>query len=565
MNNPDERTAVDQFGKGDKYFGICTLMVTMPGLPMVGHGQVEGFTEKYGMEYQRAYWDERPDEYLVQRHEREIFPLLHRRYLFAGVEHFLLYDFFTPEGQVNEDVFAYSNRVGDERALVVYHNRYASIRGWIRTSAAYSVKIGQGDERALVQKIVGEGLVLHADHTYFCIFRDHISGLEYIRNSGELFEKGLYVELGAYKCQVFLDFREVQDNEWHQYADLAAYLAGRGVPSIEEALKETFLRPIHYPFKELVNAGMFRKLLDARVMAPADLPGEADAETTEPAPKHDGRRDETGAEAPAPDERVDAALMDEVEQKMVHLLREIERFIASDGNEPAAQPAPEEDEAASAIAREVRSKLETVLQLPVLDSRFPSTARPAIQEVQARLTGDLWIWGSIFGWVFVHALGQIGAEADAAEQSRSWIDEWLLGRIIAGALQDIGVDEGSAARGVLVIKRITSHQRWFEAPDAEGTYKILESLLQDREVQQRLRVNRYQGILWFDKDAFERLLWWLLLVAVVTIAADPLRPADEASEAIAGCYDTVKRLQEAAGRSGYQVEKLLEIVQEPVA
>ncbi|MFL7792443.1 MAG: alpha-amylase family glycosyl hydrolase, partial [Anaerolineae bacterium] len=35
MNNPDERTAVDQFGKGDKYFGICTLLVTMPGLPVL--------------------------------------------------------------------------------------------------------------------------------------------------------------------------------------------------------------------------------------------------------------------------------------------------------------------------------------------------------------------------------------------------------------------------------------------------------------------------------------------------------------------------------------------------
>jgi hypothetical protein len=31
MNNPDERTAVDQFGKGDKYFGVCTMMVTLPG------------------------------------------------------------------------------------------------------------------------------------------------------------------------------------------------------------------------------------------------------------------------------------------------------------------------------------------------------------------------------------------------------------------------------------------------------------------------------------------------------------------------------------------------------
>ena len=28
MNNPDERTAVDQFGKGDKYFGVCTMMAT---------------------------------------------------------------------------------------------------------------------------------------------------------------------------------------------------------------------------------------------------------------------------------------------------------------------------------------------------------------------------------------------------------------------------------------------------------------------------------------------------------------------------------------------------------
>ena len=86
MNNPDERTAVDQFGKGDKYFGVCTLLATLPGLPMFGHGQIEGFTESYGMEYRRAYHDETPDEWLVARHEREISPLLHRRALFADVK-----------------------------------------------------------------------------------------------------------------------------------------------------------------------------------------------------------------------------------------------------------------------------------------------------------------------------------------------------------------------------------------------------------------------------------------------------------------------------------------------
>lgn len=604
MNNPDERTAVDQFGKGDKYFGICTVMVTMPGLPMFGHGQIEGFTEKYGMEYQRAYWDERPDEYLVQRHEREIFPLLHRRYLFAGVDHFLLYDFFTPEGQVNEDVFAYSNRLGTERALVVYHNKYADTRGWIRSSVAYSVKTGQGDERRLVQKNVGEGLELHTDGDYFCIFRDQIAGLEYIRHSAELFERGLYVDLGAYKYQVFLDFREVRDNEWHQYGELAAYLDGRGVPSIEEALKEIFLQPVLYPFKELVNADMFRRLLDARAPAPDRQRAVAGEEQGEPAPQQEERAGAPADEAePAiADGQIDAALLDEVERKMARLLREITRFTGAEGADLAAPPAPStgdgfeagpplptsgvpEAEAAplaaggseaaplaasvpeveAAIAREVRDELEILLRLPGMDGRALPAAPPAyaaaIREAQAGLDDNLMRWGGIFGWVFVHALGKIGAEADADERSRSWIDEWLLGRIVAGTLRDLGLDEGPAARAVTIVKRLTSHQRWFETPDAEGAYQVLEELLRDREVQQLLRVNRYQGILWFDKDAFERLLWWMLMMAIVALSADRRRTVADAATAIGASYDTLKSLREAAGQAGYQVEKLLEIAQ----
>ena len=74
MSNPDEETALEQFGKGDKYFGVAMVMATLPGLPMLGHGQVQGFGEKYGMEFRRATLDERPDPWLVERHEREIFP-----------------------------------------------------------------------------------------------------------------------------------------------------------------------------------------------------------------------------------------------------------------------------------------------------------------------------------------------------------------------------------------------------------------------------------------------------------------------------------------------------------
>ena len=124
------------------------MMATLPGLPMFGHGQVEGFTEKYGMEYRKAYRYEEPDHDLVRLHEQMVFPLLRKRYIFADVRHFLLYDFFSSDGTVNEDVFAYSNRIGDERALVFYHNRFATARGWIKQSSAFSSRTDQSEERA---------------------------------------------------------------------------------------------------------------------------------------------------------------------------------------------------------------------------------------------------------------------------------------------------------------------------------------------------------------------------------------------------------------------------------
>ncbi len=239
MNNPDEKTAIEQFGDGDKYFGICTLMVTLPGLPMFGHGQIEGYREKYGMEFAAPRWDEWPNEGLIAAHERFIFPLLHRRSLFAGIEHFALYDFFTPEGVVNEDVFAFSNRQGQERALVVYHNRYAETRGWIRTSVAQR----RGD--ALCQQLLAEALDLPRQG--YVVFRDVVSGLEYLRSCQELWEKGLYLELRAYQRNVFLDWRFVDGERWEA---LYRALSGGPVPSMEEryhSLSAASTQPIPRP------------------------------------------------------------------------------------------------------------------------------------------------------------------------------------------------------------------------------------------------------------------------------------------------------------------------------
>ena len=259
MNNPDEKTAAEQFGKGDKYIGVATLLATLPGLPMFGHGQFEGFSEKYGMEFRRASLDEQPDGWLVGRHEQEIVPLLHRRGDFAEAHAFLLYDVAHDMGGVDENVYAYSNGVGGARSLVLYHNRYGETSGWVRDSAAYAVKDADGSKR-LVRRTLAEGLGLAdgpADDRWLT-YRDQRSSLEFLRSVGEIRERGLHVELKAYESRVLWEMRELHDTAgvWRR---LAERLGGRGVPSLEGALRELQLSPVH----DAVRAAILEPSRDA--------------------------------------------------------------------------------------------------------------------------------------------------------------------------------------------------------------------------------------------------------------------------------------------------------------
>jgi predicted flap endonuclease-1-like 5' DNA nuclease/glycosidase len=244
MNNPDEKTAAEQFGKSDKYFGVATLMATLPGLPMLGHGQIEGFTEKYGMEYRRAYYDEIPDQGLIDYHYSQIFPLLKKRYLFADTQHFALFDF-------GHEVYAYSNRVGPEKALVVFNNSSRHVSGTVHHG-----QTGRRQKTSLQQ-----ALGANTSHQHFLIYRDLVSNQEFIRNAADINDQGLKLELGAYARAVLIDWREVFDADG-RYQKVAQMLGGRGVYSIEQATKELYLEPILTPWNALMNAATFKALMN---------------------------------------------------------------------------------------------------------------------------------------------------------------------------------------------------------------------------------------------------------------------------------------------------------------
>ena len=243
MNNPDEETAIAQFGDGDKYFGVCTLMITMPGLPMFGHGQIEGFEEKYGMEYTRAYRDEQPKQYIVDRHWKDIFPLMKKRYIFANVENFLFYDLYD-NGRVNENVFAYSNSSGTDRAVVFYNNKYEKASGWIKQSVPYAQKTN-AEQSTLISRSISEGLELTAEEDKYTIFQENKSKLWYIRKSSDVCEKGLFVSLNGFEYQILLDIHQVSDLQDHRYKILCEYLNGKGSEDLEVEWQELFYKNMY--------------------------------------------------------------------------------------------------------------------------------------------------------------------------------------------------------------------------------------------------------------------------------------------------------------------------------
>jgi hypothetical protein len=390
----------------------------------------------------------------------------------------------------------------------------------------------------LVQKRLGEGLGLTNDGNTYCIFRDPINDLEYIRNNKELHDKGLYIELEAYKCQVLMSFREVQDNEWHQYANLAAYLNGRGVPSMDDAMKELFLQPIHQAYRELVNPGYFRWVISNRL-------------TSEP-----------DSERPALLPENVVAVLNEAETKSVRLLEEVERITAGSGD-------------IISIANLIKQSLLAGLYLPQYQTRFPLAHSRKYQQAMKYLhagsmktspwrNGDTYAWCVILGWVVTFTLGRMVSDQGYDEISRSWIDEWMLNKIMVGTLDNLGLDERSNWRALTLVKLLTSHHSWWQeisASQAKGekkaAYHFLTGILSDNDAQIYLGVNRYQGILWFNKESYEDLLWWLFASAAVEISSLHLQAeqSGEVGKMIVQCFREISSLIEKQKASGYKARK----------
>jgi glycosidase len=493
MSNPDERTAVDQFGTDGKYFGVATMMATLPGLPMFGHGQIEGYSEKYGMEFRRPRWNEEPDEALVRRHERRLFPLLHRRASFAEVDRFLLYDLSRDDGGVDENVFAYSNDNLGDRSLVVCHNSFAETRGRIAMSTAKLVRGDDGSER-LARFSLAEGLGIDGGADDFVAFRDVVSGLEHLRPCRRLIDEGLFLELDAYRCHVFLDFRVLADDDRGRLRRLEAELAGAGVDSVDAALLELELRDVLAPFAELTAEDALGALVDARAGGP----------------RGDESTDIVGEVLPA------------FEATLVAL---------ADRSGGSCDP--------DSVIGALRRDLERALGLPDL-----ADADGAVPD------GRGW-WLGLLAWLMLRRLAEVVDRATPSRRAAVWLDELLLGRVLERQLAGSGLHAEDARRSVAMVRLLLEFDDWWPpGDDRELTAdRVVTRLLGSDAGRAVLGVNRHGGVRWYRAEGFDEAITLLRVAALLGSWNDP--GSEGRVEPVLG------RIRSAGDRSGYRVDELI--------
>jgi glycosidase len=545
MSNPDERTAVDQFGTGDKCFGVTAVMSTLPGLPMFGHGQIEGYTEKYGMEYRWPRYQENADPWLMERHERQIAPLLKQRALFAESSNFLLYDFYREDGSVDENVFAYSNRVGDQRALVLYHNRYASTRGTIHNSAAYADK-GSGQLR---QRRLREGLDLHADPAVILAYRDSMSGLEYLRRAVNLAEHGFSVELNAYQCHVLLDWRELRATGEKPWDTLCDHLGGRGVTNLEDELVAMELRPTHDALRQLLEPALVRHV--AELIIPP-----------------------SGVEKRKAQEILREEFLETAWNRCRKFLREAQTFYRSHGEQADAIRNPVE------MKDRFRERARAALRVPALESLFaepwPAAARRVLPSYSPQLTSTA-LWGPVLAWIGLEVLAESVDGKHSEHAALDLFDRLRLREPLGHGFEALGFANEEAWRvaarikvALLIEAKVFTAQAEDEtapstaetlaevraeaAPALEAAVPVLSpAMWQDADVRWLTGAHAAGGRSYFIKESYEELLWWLQLPALckLAVAATPDRGEAQAMG---------KAIAEAVGagsRAGYSIESLL--------
>lgn len=536
MSNPDEETAIHQFGTDDKYFGVLTLMITLPGLPMFAHGQIEGYTEKYGMEYQRAYYNEEPKGWLVSRHEKEIFTLTRKRYLFSEVENFWFYDFYDEFGNLNDNVFVYSNAFGKEHSLVLYNNKYDRVYGNFQKSTPKLIKINEND-KFLKAINISESLNIKEDFGLYYIARDMVSNLEFIFRGSDIINRGFFLELNGFEHRVLVDFREVYDDSG-DYHQICEELNGHGIYSIEGSIEDRKLSPIYRSFEGIFSESEIEKCskwLINKIDSREEIEYSTDHITQKYSDFLNTLRDHFNLD------------IDEIKlgQSFAEILILLHKLNATLNNEYSDSENPHHLKLLKAFAftSETNYRENIIILIIWLTLRSLNNILEGNEELAYYLQERLQTKS-------VHKILDRLGKGETEAYKKNTLIKILLE--FDGSLFDQNFD----MKKFLSYKSERGISNYFKSEKSD----FVKTIFHDDYVKLFLDVNYYEDVWYYSKEQYNEMIEWILSAAIINYINNNPEQIGKSPALIKNSYFLFKYLIDSSEKSGYQLKNLQDII-----
>jgi hypothetical protein len=383
---------------------------------------------------------------------------------------------------------------------------------------------------------------------------------------------GLRLDLHAYQCHVLLDWRELRATARQPWDKLCDQLNGSGVASLDDALVNLELRPVHDALRLQLDSGIVRLLADLAEHPQSISVGK------------------------------DKKLIEERKEFFDLAWRRCENFLrvaqiayasrlAQQGKERMAEPT-----SPALLMPVFRERMLAAMRMPVIEAAFShpwtAAARRVLPSPSPQFTATA-MWGPLLGWCVLELLAE-SMDADAPEQrALDLFDRLRLREPFGQAFGALGFEGEEGWRVAARIKVVLLSEAGVGKPAAESAAEIAEdeaaietfasespaqepegALTAAEDAEETVAVERMAlpPALWLDPDVrwltgvheaegrdylvrerYEEMLWWMLMPSLLRLAGEPAldRAAIDRMGAI------VDEALAAAEAAGYRVDRLM--------
>ncbi len=213
------------------------------------------------------------------------------------------------------------------------------------------------------------------------------------------------------------------------------------------------------------------------------------------------------------------------------------------------------------LQEETLRKLRALVNYPLLARSFTSPGLKNIRQTllahadQKSQNPDLWL--TALSVVLLGSIGKLSASSNPTETSLKWIDDWKLELPFCEKLRSIQNSEIDASQAMKLLQVVILNQNWYVEYRQKKIEDLLRSWFGNPQVQEFLRINRFENILWYDHQSFQEFLWWLELMPILQESATSDASLASIGETVLGVQKLIVQIEALDEVSECQVEKLL--------